>query len=109
MCSSCITQARTELHDAAEKGDLKRVQRLLSTSISINSRTIDVRLLFLTLKACSTGLCTSTILQQETALLLASKRNHVEVVCLLLKAGAALIIPDKVLMIQVVLIGMPGT
>ena len=31
-----------------------------------------------------------------TALLLASKRGHLEVVCLLLKAGAAVFIPNKV-------------
>ena len=34
---------RTELHDAAEKGEVERVQRLLSTgSLSINSRTVIV-------------------------------------------------------------------
>ena len=35
-------QGRTELHDAAERGDVKQVQRLLSTSVNINSRTGDV-------------------------------------------------------------------
>ena len=34
---------RTELHDAAERGKVKRVQRLLSTgSLNINSRTVIV-------------------------------------------------------------------
>ena len=37
-------QGRTELHDAAERGDVKAVQRLLNTSLNINSRTEDVRL-----------------------------------------------------------------
>ena len=35
---------RTELHDAAERGDVEAVQRLLSTSVNINSRTQTVRL-----------------------------------------------------------------
>ena len=34
---------RTKLHDAAERGEVKRVRRLLSTgSININSRTVIV-------------------------------------------------------------------
>ena len=34
---------RTELHDAAERGEVERVQRLLSTgSLNINSRTVIV-------------------------------------------------------------------
>ena len=37
-------QGRTELHDAAARGDVKAVQRLLNTSLNINSRTEDVRL-----------------------------------------------------------------
>ena len=36
-------QERTELHHAAEKGEVERVQRLLSTgSLNINSRTVIV-------------------------------------------------------------------
>ncbi|CAI8036815.1 TNF receptor-associated factor 4 [Geodia barretti] len=69
------TQGRTELHDAAERGDVDAVERLLSTSVNINSRTED---------------------EGHTALLLASGKGHVEVVRLLLKAGAAVFIPDKV-------------
>ncbi|CAI8017368.1 Protein TANC2 [Geodia barretti] len=68
------TQERTELHDAAERGDVEAVERLLSTSVNINSRTED---------------------EGDTALLVASLRGHVEVVRLLLKAGAAVFIPDK--------------
>ena len=40
-------QGRTELHDAAERGDVKAVQRLLNTSLNINSRTEDVRLYYI--------------------------------------------------------------
>ena len=41
---------RTELQDAAEKGEVERVQRLLSTgSVSINSRTVIVSGVELTL------------------------------------------------------------
>ena len=41
---------RTELHDAAERGEVERVQRLLSTgSVSINSRTVIVSGVELTL------------------------------------------------------------
>ena len=36
-------QERTELHDAAERGEVDRVRRLLSTgSLNINSRTVIV-------------------------------------------------------------------
>ncbi|CAI8021638.1 Kinase D-interacting substrate of 220 kDa, partial [Geodia barretti] len=73
-CVSPSPQGRTELHDAAERGDVEAVERLLSTSVNINSRTED---------------------EGDTALLLASHRGHVEVVRLLLKAGAAVFIPDK--------------
>ncbi|CAI8024817.1 GA-binding protein subunit beta-1, partial [Geodia barretti] len=73
-CVSPSPQGRTELHDAAERGDVEAVERLLSTSVNINSRTEDVG---------------------DTALLVASRRGHVEVVRLLLKAGAAVFIPDK--------------
>ncbi|CAI8046100.1 Ankyrin repeat domain-containing protein 17, partial [Geodia barretti] len=69
------TQGRTELHDAAERGDVEVVERLLSTSVNINSRTEE---------------------EGDTALLLASLRGDVEVVRLLLKAGAVVFIPDKV-------------
>ncbi|CAI8018734.1 Ankyrin repeat domain-containing protein 50, partial [Geodia barretti] len=68
------TKGRTELHDAAQRGDVEAVERLLSTSVNINSRTED---------------------EGDTALLLASLRGHVEVVRLLLKAGAAVFISDK--------------
>ena len=38
---------RTELHDAAERGEVERVQRLLSTgSLNINSRTVIVRIFY---------------------------------------------------------------
>ena len=41
---------RTELHDAAERGEVERVQRLLSTgSLNINSRTVIVSGVGLTL------------------------------------------------------------
>ena len=41
---------RTELHDAAERGEVKRVQKLLSTgSLNINSRTVIVSGVGLTL------------------------------------------------------------
>ncbi|CAI8009364.1 Serine/threonine-protein phosphatase 6 regulatory ankyrin repeat subunit B, partial [Geodia barretti] len=73
-CVSPSPQGRTELHDAAERGDVEAVQRLLSTSVNINSRTED---------------------EGHTALLLASWKGHVEVVRLLLKAGAAVFIPDN--------------
>ncbi|CAI8036817.1 Ankyrin repeat domain-containing protein 29, partial [Geodia barretti] len=73
-CVSPSLQGRTELHDAAERGDVDAVERLLSTSVNINSRTED---------------------EGHTALLLASGKGHVEVVRLLLKAGAAVFIPDK--------------
>lgn len=36
------TKERTELHDAAERGDMEAVRTLLLTAISINSRTEDV-------------------------------------------------------------------
>ena len=36
-------QGRTELHGAAERGDVQEVQRLITTSVDINSRTDDVR------------------------------------------------------------------
>ncbi|CAI8028798.1 Ankyrin repeat domain-containing protein 29, partial [Geodia barretti] len=68
------TQGRTELHNAAERGDVEAVERLLSTSVNVNSRTED---------------------EGHTALRLASWKGHVEVVRLLLKAGAAVFIPDK--------------
>ncbi|CAI8046099.1 Ankyrin repeat domain-containing protein 29, partial [Geodia barretti] len=67
-------EGRTELHDAAERGDVEVVERLLSTSVNINSRTEE---------------------EGDTALLLASLRGDVEVVRLLLKAGAVVFIPDK--------------
>ena len=39
---------RTELHNAAEMGEVKRVQRLLSTgSLNINSRTVIVSIVIL--------------------------------------------------------------
>ena len=38
------SQGRTVLHAAAERGDVKEVERLLSTSVNINSRTEDVSL-----------------------------------------------------------------
>ncbi|CAI8046094.1 Kinase D-interacting substrate of 220 kDa [Geodia barretti] len=72
--SAVLLEGRTELHDAAERGDVEAVQRLLSTSVNINFRTED---------------------EGHSALLLASARGHVEVVRLLLKAGAAVFIPDK--------------
>ena len=37
-----FSQGRTELHDAAEKGDDVAVRKLLKTSININSRTARV-------------------------------------------------------------------
>ena len=42
FCFNHTIQGRTELHDAAERGDVKQVQRLLSTSVNINSMTKDV-------------------------------------------------------------------
>ncbi|CAI8024804.1 Ankyrin repeat domain-containing protein 50 [Geodia barretti] len=72
--SAELLEGRTELHDAAERGDVKAVRKLLSTSVNINSRTED---------------------EGDTALLVASCRGHVEVVRLLLEAGASVLIPDK--------------
>ena len=40
---SLLMQGITELHRAAERGDVQAVQRLLNTSVNINSRTEDVR------------------------------------------------------------------
>ena len=41
-------QKRTELHNAAERGKVKRVQRLLSTgSLNVNSRTVIVSIVIL--------------------------------------------------------------
>jgi hypothetical protein len=62
------------LYDAAQRGDVETVQRL-STSVDINSKNI------------MTG---------ETALHLASKKGHVEVVRVLVEANADLNILDKV-------------
>ncbi|CAI8021636.1 hypothetical protein GBAR_LOCUS12813 [Geodia barretti] len=76
-CVSPSPQGRTELHDAAERGDVEAVERLLSTSVNINSRTEDVRLStsecvvsFLTqfIDCCSTGLCIPTTCRKETLL-----------------------------------------
>ncbi|CAI8003611.1 hypothetical protein GBAR_LOCUS3693 [Geodia barretti] len=70
-------EGRTELHDAAERGDVEADQGLLSTSVNINSRTEDVRLStsecvvsFLTqfIDCCSTGLCIPTTCRKETLL-----------------------------------------
>ena len=48
FCSAPLE--RTELHDAAERGEVERVQRLLSTgSLNINSRTVIVSGVGLTL------------------------------------------------------------
>ena len=68
---------RTELHDAAKRGYVEAVKRLLSTSVNINSRTETVRLStseclvsFLTLfiDLCSTCLCILTTPRKETLL-----------------------------------------
>ena len=79
-CSNypCLyTQGRTELHDAAERGDVEAVERLLSTSVDINYRTEDVRLStsecvvsFLTqfIDCCSTGLCIPNTCRKDTLL-----------------------------------------
>ena len=76
-CVSPSPQGRTELHDAAERGDVEAVERLLSTSVNINSRTEDVRLStsecvvsFLTqfIDCCSTGLCIPTTCRKDTLL-----------------------------------------
>ena len=70
-------QGRTELHDAAVRGDVEAVERLLSTSVNVNSRTEDVRLStsecvvsFLTqfIDCCSTGLCIPTTCRKDTLL-----------------------------------------
>ena len=71
------SQGRTELHDAAERGDVEAVERLLSTSVNINSRIEDVRLStsecvvsFLTqfIDCCSTGLCIPTTCRKDSLL-----------------------------------------
>jgi hypothetical protein len=65
----------TVLHDAAKRGDDETVQRLLSAgNVDINS---------------------TNAITGETALHLSSKGGHVEVVCLLVKAGADLNTVDK--------------
>jgi hypothetical protein len=67
---------RTKLHDAAERRDVEMVKRLVSTmAVNINSR---------------------TTLAGETALIIASYKGDVEIVCLLLEAGEDLNITDKV-------------
>ena len=65
---------RTVLHDAAERGDVKAVSWLLATAVDINSRT-EV---------------------SESALFLASRRGHEEVVGLLIEANALINIQDNV-------------
>ncbi|CAI8028787.1 hypothetical protein GBAR_LOCUS16358 [Geodia barretti] len=76
-CVSPSPQGRTELHNAAERGDVEAVERLLSTSVNVNSRTEDVRLStsecvvsFLTqfIDCCSTGLCIPTTCRKDTLL-----------------------------------------
>ncbi|CAI8050345.1 Ankyrin repeat domain-containing protein 29 [Geodia barretti] len=66
---------RTKLHDAAERRDVEMVKRLVSTmAVDINSR---------------------TALTGETALIIASFKGDVKIVCLLLEAGEDLNITDK--------------
>ena len=44
---------RTQLHDAAERGEVERVQRLLSTgSLNVNSRTVIVSISIMVLVDC---------------------------------------------------------
>ena len=82
---------RTDLHDAAERGDVEAVSWLLATPVDINSRT-EVRVI-LTLQE----IMKTLLLQEgESALFLASRRGHEEVVGLLIEANALINIQDNV-------------
>ena len=72
---------------------MKEVQKLLCTSVNINSRTKDVS----DLGAIVTFHCLHCHIQNGfSALLLASLRGHAAVVKLLIRAGATVDLVDKV-------------
>ena len=76
---------------------MKEVKQLLSTSVDINSRTKDVRVVCFQLLLVQCCLYCHCSQMGYTALFLASLRGHVEVVRLLVNAQASVIIPSKVL------------
>ena len=116
-------QGRTDLHAAAERGDVKTVQRLIATAVNIdiNSRTENVRMYYCTVAlkllccirtCCILASCIITFasfpglyicnrwfpLIQDglTALHLASMRGHIAIVRLLIQARAAINLRSKV-------------
>ena len=80
----------TELHVAAERGDVREIRRLLSTSLNINSRDVSDNRPELH----ATWFITTQ--EGDSAIFLAALRGHVAVVKLLIEAGAMVNLQDKV-------------